>query len=246
MISTPKPQKSIIKTRNSDEKIEELFIKEEELAEELKILEDLISDLEKRANPPVIESFSTSSRSQSNQAFFIYSNGMKIDHKVRRIYQTISNLRLFIVILNQYHGKHSLAPITINKHQIILNYSPNCLISTRKLSNNLYRLDYKNGDVEHSYANGTTVIQSKSFTFTRYNNKDEQINFPDKCTAYFYFKTRTLEYTERSGTIIRIFSSGREEIHFFKGKKYIFNLNGEFYVLDQDGDERLHRKFKIV
>lgn len=233
-------------SENSREKIEELFVKEDEIQEELNFLESMVSDLEKKANPPTIESNSTTSTSKSGQAYVVYSNGMKITHKVKRIFQTLSNLRLFQIIINQYHGKHSLAPITINKHHIILNYSPVFLISTRKISNNLYRHDYKNGDIAYEYSNGTNVIQTKSFTFTKYFNKDEQIDFPDQCRAYFYFKEKTLEYSDKNGTIIRIFQNGREEVHFYKGKKYIFNLNGEFHVLDQDGDERLHRKFRIV
>lgn len=233
-------------SKKSKEKIEELFVKEDEIQQELNFLENIVMDLEKKTNPPTVESLSTTSTSKSGQAYVIYSNGMKITHKVKRIYQTLSNLRLFQIILNQYHGNHSLAPITINKHQIILNYSPMFLVSTRKITNNLYRHDYKNGDIAFEYSNGTIVIQTKTFTFTKYNNKDEQIDFPDECRVYFYFQVKTLEYSEKSGTIIRIFQNGREEVHFHKGKKYIFNLNGEFHVLDQDGDERLHRKFRIV
>ena len=238
--------RSSLETKDSKDKIEELFIKEEELANELSFLENFVSDLEKRVNPPSIESNSTTSTSKSGPNYIIYSNGMKITHKVKRIYQTLSNLRLFQMILNQYHGKHSLAPITINKHQIILNYSPVFLISTRKVSDNIHRHDYKNGDFAFEYSNGTIVIHSKSFSFTKYNNKDEQIDFPDGCRAYFYFQKKILEYEDKNGTIIRIFQNGREEVHFHKGKKYIFNLNGDFQVLDQDGDERLHRKFRIV
>ncbi|OHT14825.1 hypothetical protein TRFO_14764 [Tritrichomonas foetus] len=225
--------------------IDDLVILEEDLTQQLKDLEAIIDDLEKRTIEIAIESSSSSLSAQSQPTYVIFSNGLKIDHKVKRIFQTFRNLRLFRMILNQYHGSFSLAPITLNGYRILLNYQPKQLISSRRVTENVKRLDYSNGDAAYIYNDGSVVIKNKKFIFTRHENKDEEILFPDECKAYFYFSSKTLEYTDKSGAEIRIFASGREEVRFLKGKTYIFDLSGEIVVFDRDGDERLRRKFKI-
>lgn len=231
--------------RTPNDEINELFEKEEVLSQELSMLEKVVKDLENRAITIASESVSSASSHKNPSSFMIYSNGMKIDNKVKRIIQTLRNLRLFRVILNQNHGNFSLAPITINKHLIILNYTPHHLLSRRRVTEGVYKLDYQNGDVAYEYRNGTILIETKQFTFIKYENGDEKIQFPDNVVSYYYGSTRTLEYTDQNQTTIRIFASGREELHFFRGKKYIFDINGDFAVYDQDGDERLRRKFDV-
>ena len=226
-------------------KYEELLRIEEDLSQQLKDLEDLINDLERKTNDYTHESSSSSLISSSQNQYVIYSNGMKIDHKVKRIYQTFRNLKLFSNILNQNHGNYPLAPITLDGHKIYLNYKPTHFLSSRMLPNIVRETKYLNGDISYEYSNGSIIINTKKFKFIKYSNNDEEIIFTDNCKAYFYALERTLEYTDIDGTRILIFKSGREEVHFHKGKTYIFDVNGKIVVLDQDGDERLQKTFKI-
>ena len=96
----------------------------------------------------------------------------KIDHKVKRIYQTFRNLKLFSNILNQNHGNYPLAPITLDGHKIYLNYKPTHFLSSRMLPNIVRETKYLNGDISYEYSNGSIIINTKKFKFIKYSKFD--------------------------------------------------------------------------
>ena len=126
--------------------------------------------------------------------------------------------------------KSQLLPMTILYPGYILrfNYQPKEIYQVHENEGCPTIINYRNGDVETQFKDGTRQIEHNKDKYIYFFNGDIQHNFPDGSVAYKYASNNSIEFTHYQG---------RRILQLANGERYTYYPNSKIEITYHKTDE---------
>lgn len=137
-------------------------------------------------------------------------------------------------------NRKTLYTIPVDEKYLNFQFSLPAVVSEEEKKDGRKILYFKDGSKATKYRNNTIKCKHGQSMYYFFPNGDIGQEFHDGFKSYKYSTTKTIEITSHGQAKVLVFANGQREKHCADGKKYVQYPNGQYEIIEENGDYTMY------